>query len=446
MKLIAHAGPAVRVGERPAPAVVAGVAAIVVFAAVSVRTGAALPVFAALAAAAAGFVALRQPWGVAVPLAPALLYPSVAATFKIALVTTALTAGWVLLQRRPLGIAKLPALAFGGLAVFSAAANFEAGYSWRASAALGLLALAGLAIGTALGSWRSGAIGLAGIGAFATVIAAVQLAGFDSVWSDLTSTGQDYVAYIAAKGDPRSTSTFGHPLIAGAGLAVIGLLLIASARRVFGIVGIACLVGAIATVSRSSMLAIAAGLLLYLVQERRRLGRLAPVLTAAIVAIVAAITFVPALNEAFVNRIDSAEPQTVRLYALQQVRDTWSADPASIVVGHGVGSTYRMMAARGGVLGLTTLDNQYVTAVFDLGVAPLGIAIALVVWSIATAPPASRRAGLPALVAGLVALAFADGFYWPSLALLLGVAVGVATRRPEPAAAGEPAIVPAGAG
>ena len=91
----------------------------------------------------------------------------------------------------------------------------------------------------------------------------------------------------------------------------------------------------------------------------------------------------------------------------------------------------RLLTEIGGIDGLAIFDDQYVTSVYDLGLLPLAAIAVLLLAGLKRASAGSRRAGLPAVAAGLGVLGFTDGLYWLSLAVVTSIAVGAACAPPR---------------
>lgn len=388
---------------------------------------------AGLLIAAVGGYALMKPWGSAVVVAPAFMFPAFpdVGPLREELVVSGPVLGlaivyWALGGGRP----KLSASALGaGLVIlsFGALAAFEGGASAQAGMAPGATMLAGLILGPCLARDRRAATAAVLLVAPLALLAVLEAVGFPNPWR--TVLGIDRYSTISGQsGALRSTSSFAHPLIAG-GVMVVFAALAFSMRWVPGRpVVLGCLLaGVLATVSRSALLALLAATLVVVAQAAKRPGR-----AVAVVATICVVAFaayqVPAISESLTTRIAGfqSSSQVLRAYALDRVSADWERDPGALMVGGGVRRSRDDLTSRGGFRGFTTYDNQYVTALYDYGLTIVLVAIGLLGWAVYRGDRTARRVALPAIAAGLVMIAFVDGLYWPSLGLAVFTAIGYA--------------------
>ncbi len=376
--------------------------------------------------------ALRKPWGVVVPLAPIFLIPSIPPHFgltpesQMAAVVAVLTAAWWLAG------AGRPPVSWWALSAVGVAFAWTAGVSWRGaldlqdSFALPALWASGIVLGAGIAGNRQALYGVTALVAPAGALALAEAAGMSNFWA--SATGSSLFLDIASiQGATRSISTFGHPLIAGAMLAVASMLIVRGGRvgLAVAVVGMA---GAVATVSRSALLGLAVALVVLLWVDRRHTVRSVLAVAFLVTAGWVAVTYVPAINQSFSERVgQGSEGQVVREYAFDITRDSIANDTAAVAFGGGIGQTNRDLEARGTIHGFVILDNQYATGLFDMGLVPLGLIGALLGAALLRAAPDNRRMAAPALAAVVVTLAFADGLYWTSLGTLSALVVGAAT-------------------
>jgi len=256
------------------------------------------------------------------------------------------------------------------------------------------------------------------------LFAVFELAGLKNPW--MKFLGLDDFASVNGE---RSLSTFGHPLVAGAVFAVAALLAagIDWPKWSKWIVVALLTAGAISTVSRSSLLALVAGLLvMFLVNKGSRKTAIATLAVGLGTVLVLALGWLPALNDSLGNRVlGKQESQSVRVFALEHVGDLIQQSPGSFVVGDGVGSAAEFLQEAGTVNGFVVFDNQYVTWIHEYGALTLLLAGFFVVLAMMKASPRNREVGLPAFAAVLVVLFFGDGMQWPAIGFMASATMGL---------------------
>jgi hypothetical protein len=246
-----------------------------------------------------------------------------------------------------------------------------------------------------------------------------------ALWSTLVGATK----YDAAQGVPvRAMSTFGHPLVAGAALIVLAFLVLGSQARgravLFGVV----VAGATATVSRSALVGLGAGLVVSLttISGRQRAQIMLAVASAACIVAVLLVA-IPAFRAQIDARVLGASTTTesVRLNTLQTLEQSFSDGATALFVGRGLEGSQTYLAQTGANLGFGTYDNQYVTSLFDSGLfVVLAAALLIVVAVVRARPPLNR---LAPLVTASATFFFFEGLYWPATAVLFWLCVGLAT-------------------
>lgn len=269
------------------------------------------------------------------------------------------------------------------------------------------------------------------LGAGLALVAMAEAVGLPNPWVSVLGATR-YIDLSNVKGATRASSSFGHPLIAGACLMMLAMFALTLRGRGTALLTLILLVGAASTVSRSALVGGAIGLIAFAGLSRtgeraRALLLIAAVGTTAVVA----LAFVPSVRSSFSNRVGNAnttKEQAVRLNTFNIVEGDWKDNTSRLLVGQGIGSGGRYLVARGGnAKGYTIFDNQYATSLYDTGLVVLAVFAVLALLAIADGTGDGRRAGLPALIVGAVVLAFVDGLFWPPLVLLLWGSIGLAS-------------------
>lgn len=254
--------------------------------------------------------------------------------------------------------------------------------------------------------------------------------GKPSLWSDLV--GATIFDNTSAQSADRAASTFGHPLVAGTALVILAFLVLVKpgSRRVllFSLI----VAGAVATVSRSALIGLAAGLLTHFIGTHRQRSQIVGAIAATTIIGVLIISFVPALHASFEVRVLGASTQSegIRLNSLQELRTSFARSDKELWLGRGLGGSTLYLGDTRGALGFGTYDNQYVTSLYDSGLVTVFVSIGLILVGIIRARP--RAAMVAPLAAAAASFFFFEGLYWPVTALLFWMAVGLATARTVP--------------
>ncbi len=255
------------------------------------------------------------------------------------------------------------------------------------------------------------------------LFAVAELAGLQNPWMKFLGLDD----FVSAQGE-RSLSTFGHPLVAGAVFTVAALLAagIDWPKWSKWVVVSLLTAGAISTVSRSSLLALVAGLLvMFLINKGSRKTAVATLSVGLVTVLVLALGWLPALNESLEIRVlGRQESQSVRVFALEHVGDLVRQSPDSLIAGDGVGSAAEYLQEIGTVNGFVVFDNQYVTWIHEYGVLTLLLVGFLVTLGAMKASPRNRAIGLPAFSAVLVVIFFGDGMQWPAIGFIASCSLG----------------------
>ena len=410
------------------------------FAATS-RTVAAGVAFAAVALVMA--VGIQHRWGVAMCLAPVFLLPVTVMTklpatgslqwrFILAVASAVLaTAYWSQGAGKPrLNHWTLGSAAFLFIALLVLGQQTHT--SLQESASLPLFAYSGLVVGQCLRT-PAAIRAIAVLAAPLAVLAILEAVGFEHVWSTVLHANV-YTALSEETDATRSTASFGHPLIAGACLMAIGLLLLSARERLATLAALVCILAAVTTVSRSALLGGALGLTLFAMQAPgNRLRRLALFIVLAL-AVAATVSFVPSLRHSVERRVTGvnqgqlARDESVRTNSLSILKEELNVDPNRLLIGGGVGYSIKLLTARGGnTAGYNIFDNEYITMMYDGGLFVVLITSALLLVAMATSSKTARRSGLPAIAALAVVMYFVDGMEWPSLSVVTWMAIGYFT-------------------
>lgn len=253
-----------------------------------------------------------------------------------------------------------------------------------------------------------------------------------NIWSNLVgATHFDYVPH--AGGDIRASSTFGQPVVAGTALMIMAFVVFSRPGRSRAVMFSLIVAGALTTVSRSALLGLAAGLLVYFVgSHRQRLQVIGAVIVTVAVGWIM-IASVPALTTSFETRVltQNVQGQERRLNGLHTFSEGFSQNNPELDVGRGLGGSRHYLEQTGGNLGLGTYDNQYVTSSYDSGIFVVLVVIGLIIAGVIRARPSARK--LAPLIVAATTIFFFDGFYWNSTGLFFWLTVGLATAPTIPA-------------
>jgi hypothetical protein len=286
------------------------------------------------------------------------------------------------------------------------------------------------------------------LGVLALALAIVALVEFvinqPNLWNDVVgATGFNAVG--PSDGELRASSTFGHPLVAGTALIVMGFIVLTRPGRKRTILFALIVAGAVATVSRSALVGVGAGLLTHLALGHHERSRIVGAIAATVVIGWLTIALVPALNTSFTTRVFGAnhESQRIRLNSLHSLKESISHGDRELITGRGLGGSQIYLAQTNGNFGFGVYDNQYVTSLYDTGVVVVLVIAGLIIAGIIRARPSGRT--LAPLVAVAAAMFFFEGLYWPVTGLLFWMSVGLATTprasyMPRGKAAGQTAV------
>jgi hypothetical protein len=401
-------------------------------------------------------IGVQRRWGTAICVAPVFIFPVTVITdlpsagsihwrLILAVLSALLaTAYWSQGGGRPrLNSWSFAAVGFLSIALLMLGARTHA--SIQNSLSLALFAYSGLIVGQCLR--RPAAIKAITVLAVPLAILAIaEAAGLKNVWSSLLHANA-YLATASAADAARSTASFGHPLIAGACLTATGLLSLSLRERAMTVCGIICIFGALTTVSRSALLAGAAGLAIFILQSHGRRVRIVAAVAVLAVVVLAVINAVPTLHRSFDKRIAGltesqlAKQETVRSNSLSIFENEVNVDPSRLLIGGGVEYSIQVLTARGGnAEGYDIFDNEYITMMYDGGLFVVLAIFGLLTCAAVVSSSIARRNALPALAAVIVVMYFVDGMEWPSLSFVAWMVIGLFTvplprghSRPIPA-------------
>lgn len=254
------------------------------------------------------------------------------------------------------------------------------------------------------------------------ILAIFELAiGKPNLWSDLVG------ANIFDNASARAASTFGHPLVAGTALIIIAFITLSRPGQRSAILFPFIVGGAVATVSRSALVGLAAGLLTHFIGNYRRPSQIIGAVAIAAIIGWLTISLVPDLQTSFESRVLSASTQNegIRLNSLKELSISFSQSNKELWLGRGLEGSKNYLSRTGGNLGSGTYDNQYITSLYDNGLPVVLVVFGLIVLGVIRARPAARV--LAPLIAAAATFFFFEGLYWPITGLLFGMAVGLAT-------------------
>lgn len=400
-----------------------------------------------------GVLGVRHRWGVAICLAPVFLLPVTEMTtlpstsflhwrFILAVITAALaTSYWLSGAGRPkLNPWALGAVAFLLIALLALGARSHT--SLQESLSLPLFAYSGLIIGQCLGD-PAAVRAIAVLAVPIAALAILEALGLENVWSVVLHANA-HINIADEHNNTRSTASFGLPLIAGACLLGTGLILLSARERVTTLSGIICIVGAVATVSRSTLLGGAIGITLFALQSKGHRARTVTLVAGLVVSVIVVVSSIPALHRSFDSRVFGLnqskllQQESVRTNSLAIIGNEFNADPNRLLLGGGVGYSTKLLTARGGnASGYDIFDNEYITMMYDGGLLVVLVVFGLLIVATTTSSRNARRSALPALAALAVVMYFVDGMDWPSLSFVTWMAIGFFTvprAYPQPAA------------
>jgi hypothetical protein len=247
-----------------------------------------------------------------------------------------------------------------------------------------------------------------------------------NLWGDVVNA-HVYGAIATAGGNLRATSTFGHPLVAGAALIVLAFIAFTRAGRWRTLLFSIIVVGAVATVSRSALVGLGVGLLVYFLGSRHERTQIVGAVLALVAMVWVVVRWIPALRTSLDARLagTSAHTEGSRLNALHALATSLTHGETVLLTGRGIGGSQVYLARIGGNLGVNTYDNQYVTSLFDSGILVVAAVVVLIVLGIRRTRPDLRV--IAPLAASAATLFFYEGLYWPVTGLLFWLTVGLAT-------------------
>lgn len=373
----------------------------------------------------AGAWVLTRPWGVLAIVAPAFLFPYGLGPIPWAATLLMLAAIWWWFGA---GHPPVSRWALGAVGVLAATYVVQAhDGELLDSINVPLLWLAGILIGSGLVRIERAVLTVAAFSVPLALLALWEVSGGTNYWADATGATERFGDLATIEGAARALSTFGHPLIAGNILAVVALLaLTVPASRWRLPIALVLAVGVVATVSRSSLLGLGAGLVVFvLLQNWRRAASAALAVVAIVAAVWLAVRASASLSQSFDSRFADAagKGQPVREFGRDRLVDA-IVNPFGHLIGDGFQGSMRYMDSIGGIDGFRIFDNWYPTAIYDLGWLPLLAAFALFAVGFWRADPRIRRLVLPAFVCAAVVVFFTDGVYWFSWRLVSGLLVG----------------------
>ena len=288
-----------------------------------------------------------------------------------------------------------------------------------------LLWFAGILVGT---GWavhqRSFRLSM-GVLAILGLLAILESAGVSLPWTELLRSDDPTALYAIN----RSTSTLGHPVIAGGIFAIAAILTAAStwSGKAKWLVLILLIGGTVSTVTRSALIALVVGIILLVVlHSSTRKGALATLGAGAVIVAVLYGGLLPQLSTTLNTRVfEQQQPQLVRLYAVRIFSDDLQRSPTSLLVGEGPGASRQYLESIGTIYGYTVFDNQYLTLIKEYGALTLLAILMLVSAGLYRSDPRNRLAGAPALASVCVFLLFSDALAWASFGFLAFAVVGL---------------------
>ncbi len=399
-----------------------------------------LIVLAATLALALPVTLARTPWAASVALAPALLIPidsfaqthvggvalsSVLGLYSLLAVAIAATLRRARVGPSAPGVIALMAICGGGLI-----GALRSGHQMNSTLTLILAWAAAFGAGACLVDSRRDVERLLWFVAPIALLAVVEAAiGRNPYLSLLPPVS--FSAHQAA-GLHRSFATFGAPLVAGSAFAVCAALGLGGLNRrlwaVVPLIAVACLL----TVSRSAILAVGVGVLVVFLIERRSRPRIIVVLAVLGLLSAGAVSQLPYFHESVTNRLaGKGESHSVRSNALEKFSGDLSNNTGGLMLGNGLRYTETVLEETGRNEGLATLDNQYVTFAYDVGLLPMLLSALAGLIALRLAPRARLLAFLPAVATCAVSFFFFDGMYWVATAALAWFTFGaIVSRRP----------------
>jgi O-antigen ligase len=211
-------------------------------------------------------------------------------------------------------------------------------------------------------------------------------------------------------------------------------LLLSVRERPTTVAGIICIVAAVTTVSRSTLLGGALGIVLFALQTRGSRLRIVAITIVLVLSALVVVNSVPALKRSFdqrvldINQSQVSRQESVRVNSLSIFKDELNVNPSRILLGGGVGYSTKLLTERGGnAAGYDIFDNEYITMMYDGGFIVVLCVFGLLAVAVIKSGKLGRQQGLPALAAVAVVMYFVDGMEWPSLSVVAWMAIGLFT-------------------
>jgi putative inorganic carbon (HCO3(-)) transporter len=357
------------------------------------------------------------------------------------------------LDRRARAILGMAGIGFAigipaGFAADPAAGSFAA-FAYLAALSAFVLGWGdGIRSGGGLTLYRVLAVAVVPLSVYAVVQYFAPLASWDANWvatAPINSIGAPQEDHI------RVFATLNSPFTFAIVLATAILLGLASRRRMSGVVLAAVLVALALTYVRSAWLALAFGIVVFVFAARgRAAGRIVAVVAVCLVGL-AVVGHGNPTTRAFTERLTSLGNPSEDRSAKERLETTTRLLPQSIQepVGHGLGQAgLAVRLEEGGNEGVETVDDGYLSLIYQVGPFGFVLVVAALVTALAAAVQAIGRPWGPSRQAAaalfatlamlLVALSSADAFFGVSGAILwycCGAAVAAASRerraRPE---------------
>jgi len=413
-------------------------AAAVVTAAYLASHGRGVDAVAAIVMLWAAVVAARSRWRVALCAMPALLIPAIAmpAGYRlfgvhppqaVALLTVVFVGVSLAVEprHRPSLWALAPALLLAVLGVVGGSVSGDL----SAEGSLAVVWLAASALGSIAGRDLRYLKALTYLGSPIAAYAILECLGLPNYWTRLTQANLFATSFGTFGGLHRAVATFGHPIPASVIFASLALLAITLRERrgvpwLAALYGVACL----STLSRTGIVALAAGGAMMVLFPREPMARARAALVIAVAFIGVAVLATSLLSGSLGERI-TQQDNAGRAASLSILGHSLSSDPASLLFGGGFRGAGSYLASIGGntATGLPSqiFDDELVTGIYDYGLVPLALVVLLVIAGIATTPARLRAVALPPLVATAVGFLFFDGLFWHSASFMLFFFIGM---------------------
>lgn len=232
-------------------------------------------------------------------------------------------------------------------------------------------------------------------------------------------------------GTVRAYSTLGHPLVAGMILMTGALLQVNQVNSTAKfLLAPLLLAGSAATVSRTAAIGLILGILTILVMRGGNRRQLIAIALAGTALIWIALVSIPEFQQSVSTRsaIPTIHSESVRADAVERLETDLSTKPQSLLLGLGIGGISERLTSLGVPEGSNLFDNQYITGIYDLGIISFLVLISLIVLALAKGDIDSRRIVLPALVGSAGMLAFFEGLYWPTIAIVVWMLIGICSK------------------